>query len=231
VALVDMSLAQLAEAYNGLDRLEGEYENLSGICATLKGLVLLQVKANGEHGTYRKWLKENFPKSIKTAERYVRLAKAFSKSDSTVAFQSLTRDLAESVAALREFQLDLKHPVVAKIAAWVGGRGSYQLMLDFPSTTGGNQYERNGTKGKRTRLGQRELLALMRKNVCNTATELGGIARTESFRCLNDAELDLLIEEADTVAVKARAWRRKSKTDRDEILRAELAKQMKKQGA
>jgi hypothetical protein len=139
VALVDMSVPQLADAFRGLDRLEKEYENMSGICATLKGLVLIEVKTKVGYGKYRAWLKENFAKSAKTAERYKRLAEEFGKSDSTVAFQTLTRGLADSVAALREFQLDLSHPMVAKIAHWVAGRGAYQLMLDFRAPLGGNR--------------------------------------------------------------------------------------------
>ena len=139
IALVDLSLPQLAEAYDGLDRLEKEYENMSGICATLKGLVLLEAKTKPElKGRFKQWVIDSFPKSYKTATRYMRLAEAFGKSDSTGTFQTLTRDLASSVEALRQFQLDLSHPVVARIAQWVDGRGAYQLMLDFVGSRGGD---------------------------------------------------------------------------------------------
>lgn len=138
VTLDDLSLPELAEAYDGLSRLEKEYENMSGICATLKGLVLIECKAKPElKGQFKSWVVKTFPKSYKTATRYMRLAEAFGRSDSTVTFQTLTRDLATSVAALREFQLDLSHPAVAAVAQWVNGRGAYQLMLDFPSERGG----------------------------------------------------------------------------------------------
>lgn len=147
VSLVNLTLPQLAEAYNGLDRLEKEYENMSGICATLKGLVLIEAKLKPElKGRFKQWVIDSFPKSYKTATRYMRLAEAFGKSDSTGTFQTLTRDLASSVAALRQFQLDLSHPVVAKVADWVNGRGSYQLMLDFPGGRGGD------TSGSRKKL-------------------------------------------------------------------------------
>lgn len=137
VALVDMPLPQLAEACHGLLRLASEYENMSGVCVTLHGLVLIECKTRLGHGNFRPWLKEHFPKSFKTATRYMRLGEEFGKRDSTVTFQTLTRDLATSVAALREFQLDLSHPAVAAVAKWVGGRGAYQLMLDFPGEKGG----------------------------------------------------------------------------------------------
>lgn len=137
IAITQMSLPQLAEAYDGLDRLEKEYENMSGICATLKGLVLIECKTKPElKGRFKEWVTQSFPKSYKTATRYMHLAEAFGKSDSTGTFLALTRDLSESVAALREFQLDLKHPVVSKVAQWVAGRGAYQLMLDLGPTAG-----------------------------------------------------------------------------------------------
>jgi hypothetical protein len=141
VSLIDLTLPQLAEAYRGLDRLEHEYENMSGICATLKGLVLIEAKAKPENKQrFMAWVKENFASGgHRTATRYMRLAEAFSEGlDSTVQFQTLTRDLASSVEALKKFQLDLSHPMVAKIAQWAAGRGSYQLMLDFPGSRGGD---------------------------------------------------------------------------------------------
>jgi len=149
IALIDMTLPQLAEAYNGLDRLEKQYENMSGICATLKGMVLVEAKTKPENkGKFMNWVKENFASAgHRTATRYMRLAEAFMKGlDSTVQFDTLTRDLAASVEALREFQLDLSHPVVSKVAEWVNGRGSYQLMLDFPGERGGDTSSHRGKK-------------------------------------------------------------------------------------
>src|SRR4051812_2052417 len=65
-ALSDLTPPQLAEAAHGLDRLMAEYDNLSGICATLKGGVLREAKRRLGHGNYRPWLKANFPRSFKT---------------------------------------------------------------------------------------------------------------------------------------------------------------------
>jgi hypothetical protein len=138
VALVDMTLPQLAEACDGLSRLEKEYENMSGICATLKGLVLIECKTKPElKGQFKSWVTKTFPKSYKSATRYMRLAEAFGRSDSTVTFQVLTQGLADSLEILRKQQLDLSHPIVARVAQWVNGRGAYQLMLDFPGQRGG----------------------------------------------------------------------------------------------
>lgn len=121
---------------------------MSGICAVLKGCVLLEVKPK-THRQFKSWVKTNFPKSYRTAARYMRLAEEFGKSASTVTFQTLTRDLAASVEALKQFQLDLSHPMVSKVAKWVKGRGAYQLMLDLgPSSRGGDNTPRDES-GKR----------------------------------------------------------------------------------
>lgn len=214
VALADMTVPQLTEACLGLERLEKEYENMSGICATLKGLVLITAKAKLGHGNYRPWLQQHFPKGVKTAERYVRLAKEFGKSDSTVAFDTLTRDLAESVAALREFQLDLKHPVVAKVAQWVNGRGAYQLMLDFPGDRGGDT---SSSRKKLTPAQEHEAwLGACREDFAAGIVALDQLHSKEIWKApsIPDAQLEEAAELLADMSRKLRSWLKLPKRER-----------------
>ena len=50
LGLVAMSEDQLAETFAKLDATREHYDNLSGICATLQGLVLMGVKEKVGHG-------------------------------------------------------------------------------------------------------------------------------------------------------------------------------------
>jgi Protein of unknown function (DUF3102) len=217
VALVDMSVGQLADAFNGLTRLEKEYENMSGICATLKGLILIEAKTKLGHGNYRTWLKENFPKSVKTAERYKRLAEAFGKSDSTVAFQTLTQGLTASLEALRARSLDLSHPIVAKVAQWVNGRGAYQLMLDFPGAAGPNGG--NNRKKLTPEEQHAQFLEDAKNDFTATITGLDGLVDDERWKApsITDAMLEASVELAREFAIQATAWLKTPKKDRLKI--------------
>ena len=55
LGLAEMSEAQLAETFTKLDATREHYDNLSGICATLQGLVLIEVKEKVGHGKYQLW--------------------------------------------------------------------------------------------------------------------------------------------------------------------------------
>jgi hypothetical protein len=216
VALVDLTLPQLAEAYDGLSRLEKEYENMSGICATLKGLVLIECKTKPElKRHFKKWVIETFPKSYKTATRYMRLAEAFGKSDSTGTFQTLTRDLAASVEALKEFQLDLSHPAVAAVAKWVNGRGAYQLMLDFPGERGGDT-----SKSRAKKLSAEEKHELFLKNsredFAAAWSRVDALVNSGNWKApsIKDAEIEDTIELAQRYVKEARAWINTAKKSR-----------------
>lgn len=203
-ALVDMTVPQLAEAGHGLERLEREYENMSGICATLRGGVFAEVKKKLPHGEYRPWLSKNFPKSVKTAERYKRLWDAFAKSDSTVAFETLTRGLAESVETLREFSLDLSHPAVAAVAKWVAGRGAYQLMLDFAAQAGGNQRTKKLTPAEQ----HAQFLQDAHDDFARIMTALDGLVEDGRWKApsITDAMLEASAELAREFAKQATAF-------------------------
>lgn len=215
LGLAALSLPQLADAFDGLTRLEKEYENMSGICATLKGLVLIECKAKPELKLqFKSWITKTFPKSYKTATRYMRLAEAFRKSDSTGTFASLAADLATSVEALKQFQLDLSHPIVAKVAEWVNGRGAYQLMLDFPSEKGGD------TASASKKLTAEEKHALFLENCREDFTaawsRVDALIVSGNWKApsIKDAEIDDSIEAAQRYVKEARAWLNMPKRER-----------------
>jgi hypothetical protein len=214
-ALVDLTVPQLAEAYSGLDRLEREYENLSGVCATLKGLVLLEAKSKPElKGRFKEWISKSFPKTYRTAARYMRLAEAFGRSDSTVTFQILKQSLADSLESLRSIQLDLSHPVVAKVAEWVNGRGSYQLMLDFPGSVGGD------TSAHRKKLSSAEIekqsLENAKREFCDAIADFDRVHNEQLWKAssVTDAHLETAIELAREFARDASAFLRTPRRDR-----------------
>jgi hypothetical protein len=139
VALVDLTVPQLAEAFRGLDQVQQHHERLSGICAIMKGLVLCEAKAKIEHGGFMAWVQENFPRSHKTANQYKRLAEEFGRLHPKVQFENLRSDLLATLERLEGFQLDLQHPLVREIADWVKGRSAYQLLLELePGKIGGD---------------------------------------------------------------------------------------------
>lgn len=192
---------------------------MSGICATLKGLVLIEAKAKpANKGRFMAWVKENFSNGVhRTATRYMRLAEAFvGELDSTVQFQTLTRDLASSMEALRERQLDLQHPVVARVAQWVKGRGAYQLMLDFPGARGGDT---SGSRKKLTPEQERAQLLEDAKNDFLAAIEaLDRLKEKGTWKApsITDAMLADSAELCAALAKQIRAWLKTPAKDRSE---------------
>lgn len=143
VALVDLNVPQLADACRMLDQCQERYDKLSGICATMRGFVLLEAKRKLAHGKFLPWLAENFKKSRKTAAQDMRLAGECGKCRTQVTFETLGRDLAWTIKEIEAAQIDLKHPLVREIAGWVDGRTRYQLLLDYPASS----YD-HSTRGK-----------------------------------------------------------------------------------
>jgi hypothetical protein len=138
VALVDLTVPQLAEACQMLDQCQERYDKLSGICATMRGLVLTEAKRKLGHGKFLPWVAENFKKTKKTAAQDMRVAEEFCKSNPRVTFETLGRDLASTILELEQANIDLRHPLVREVAIWVGDRTRYQLLLDFPGSRGGD---------------------------------------------------------------------------------------------
>lgn len=224
VALKDLTVPQLAEAYRGLNAAEEHYEKLSGICATMKGIVLCEAKAKIPHGGFLKWLEATFPKTRKTAAQYMRLAGEFGKNNPKVTFAALQTDLLATLEAAKGAELDLAHPLVSKVADWVKGRSAYQLLLDLGShRAGGKTYERDGEKGKREQLTAEEAEELLKTICTNGAEHLAAIHKEHAFIVLNDAELDGLVDHCTQVLEDVRAWRKLSKAERKESLGAAVA--------
>lgn len=138
-SLEEMSIEQLGAMFEGLDRTRTSCESMSGICATLAGLVLIEVKKRVGHGHFKPWLKEHFPKSQRTAQVYMRLGSTFSKSADSCAFDQMTLALMDGAQDLDGKSLDLTHPVVAEVAKWTKGRSFYQITEDV-ITKGGNRH-------------------------------------------------------------------------------------------
>lgn len=215
----------MAEAIAGLDRLEAQYENMSGICATLKGLVLIEAKRKLGRGDWTPWMKKNLgAKKARTAQRYMQLGKAFAeKNDSTVVFDLLRNDLAKNLDTLRQTQLDLKHPVVAQVAKWVEGKGAYQLMLEFGSSSrGGKTYDRGGEKGKRAAFEVKAYRVLCVGSCEGVQKSAGSLRETKSYRALNQSQLVDLIHALDQANKELRAWFDKPAADRDLIFAQQL---------
>lgn len=139
VALSNMSVPQLTSACHMLSDCQDRYDKLSGICATMRGLVLTEVKHKLAHGKFLPWIAENLGKTRKTAAQDMRLAGEFFKCNPQVTFETLGRDLATTLKEIEEAQLDLRHPLVRAVASFVGDRTRYQLLLDFP----GGGYDRS----------------------------------------------------------------------------------------
>lgn len=162
IPLADMSVPQLVEAGQALDRAGDLHENTAGICRLLHGLVLLEAKRKLSHGKFQPWVKKNFPRSYREAVRRMRAAEDFidalndakrrkklkldqgGKSDTPVTFdaqQLLLADLASNLAAVEQAKLDMSNPVVAAAARYVGERSWTQLLLDLGPTAKGGARE------------------------------------------------------------------------------------------
>jgi hypothetical protein len=210
-----MSMPQMSEMLTGLGKLETAYENMSGICATLRGLILVEAKQRLEHGRFMPFVKEHFAKNHRSATRYMKIAEAFLESRQAVQFDQLAQVLGEGAKALRDFSLDLKHPVVAKVAQWVEGRGAYQLMLDFPGDQGG---DRAGSKAKKKTPAElhREYLENCKTDFCETFDSLDGLTERNVLmaKSITDAMIESSIDSAAEYMKKARAWLKVPQSER-----------------
>ncbi len=138
-ALCDMSVDQLGEAFAGLEAAQAQGESMSGMCATLAGLVLREVKKKVEHGKFQTWLKEHFPKSVRTARGYMQLAGVFTKTAPRCRFEQLTLALLDNATSTEGHSLDFSHPTVKQVSKWTKGRSFYQLRLE-ELVQGGNNH-------------------------------------------------------------------------------------------
>lgn len=214
VALVDLNVPQLAEACRALEQCQERYDKLSGICATMRGFVLIEVKTKLGHGKFLPWLAENFNKTRKTAAQDMRVARECGKSRPKVTFEILGRDLASTVKELEQSNINLEHPLVKEIAGWVDGRTRYQLLLDFPGLRGGD------TSGSRKKLTPEEehakFLEDARTDFEAAFLALDGITDSATWKAtsISDAMLSDSIELAREFARQAAAWLKLPKDER-----------------
>lgn len=134
VTLEAMSPEQLADTGRMLDAYQEKIESMSGICATMRGLVFVTAKEKLGHGKFLPWLTKHFDKTRKTAAEDMRIGREFSKCNPTLHFGDLVKALAEKSS---EPEIDTSHPLVSEVARWVASRNRGQLLLDFPATSRG----------------------------------------------------------------------------------------------
>ena len=150
------------------------HDRLSGVCAVLRGLMLHEIKRKLEHSQWGRWLKQHFAKTDREARHLMQVADDYvarSRSSQTpegklakrlsgktepssdlnpqnkqILFESLLASLAE----VQSNRLDLSHPLVATVAAYVGNRNRSQLIKDAgPLPKGGDVAPRDPETGKR----------------------------------------------------------------------------------
>jgi hypothetical protein len=138
--LAEMNPEQLASASKSLLAAEERYDRMSGICATLNGLVLLEAKRKIAHGNFIPWVREVTGGSERNAQRRMRIAEAFivslskSKCDTGVSHlgkpeQMLLDNFMEMLSADAASPMDESNPVFAAVAQYVDGR-SYRALAD-----------------------------------------------------------------------------------------------------
>ncbi len=224
--LSEMSPDQLGTMARGLDAARAQYESLSGTCATLAGLVCIEVKQRLAHGEYLPWLKTHLGKSAKTAAQYAAVAKAFLKFYPRVKFAQLTLALMDGAQSIERESLDLTHPTVSAVAQWTEGRTFYELRQEFAARPGGKTYERENGKGARKEITPEEATALLKAMCENGARHLAAIHGDQAYIVLTDAELDGIVDHCETVLADVKRWRALSKAERKQTLGAQLAKQL-----
>lgn len=156
--LAEMNPEQLASASKSLLAAEERYDRMSGICATLNGLVLLEAKRQIAHGNFIGWVEEATGQSRQHANRKMRIAESFmaslskSKCNPRVTFenaeQMLLDNFAEMLSADAASPMDESNPVFAAVAQYVDGR-SYRALADsLPQPRrqiGGDTTPKNGS--------------------------------------------------------------------------------------
>jgi hypothetical protein len=226
--LADLSPDELANASRSLQEAEERYDRMSGICATLNGLVLLEAKRRLDHGHFTPWLKKNFPKSHQIATTRMRIANDFlGKMKPQFHFEAeqlLFTDFARLLEAEKESPLATDSPIVDAVAKFVDGRSFSQLRDALPMhMPGGKTYERDGNKGRRITATPEAALRALRTLCIDGAKQAKVIYEQRAFMALeSDGELDGLINHFEEVAKLAKAWRDMTAAQRAEIFAEHL---------
>jgi len=219
LGLESLNEQQLGETFTKLNTARLSYQRLSGVCATLQGLVLIQAKETVGHGNYGLWISEHFPKSDETARKFTLLAEDFlAKSQPKLEFESpkgkkspvslLLAEAIQHIDALNSETLDLNHPVVRAVEEYVNERTSTQLWFDLkqeklPDQRGGfRPTKKNGapraekrTDAEIARDEYEEHAPAVCRRTAETMVELlllEGPGKERAWDILDDEELDKL---------------------------------------
>ena len=221
--LAEMDPEQLASASRSLLAAEERYDRMSGICATLNGLVLLEARRKITHGKFIEWVKTATGRSERDAQRRMRIAESFmeslskSKSDTRVVFESAEQMLLEDFAAMLSAEaaspMDESNPVFAAVAEYVDGR-SYRALADaLPGKTAAQRVQKHLST-----LTSAQIAASYREQCAKASDVLALIANRNLFAVLPDADLDTFGDNAEALLDKIRAWRKLTKAERTDAL-------------
>lgn len=153
--------------------------------------------------------------------RFEEIAKAIALEYEQVVGKKIARQfsLPELVTTPAEKLPALAQAKQLELFDYVSGT-SQRSWLDTirpPKRVGGNQYERDGSKGLRYKPTTAELISNFRER-CVAAGELVHLVTENSAFCvLNDADLDGLIAILDRAQSAAAAWRKKTKAEREQL--------------
>jgi hypothetical protein len=136
-----------------------------------------------------------------------------------VTFTELVTSTDEELKAIDPRLLKTK----AQLIDYVAGTSQKSWLDKFKPQKVGSYDRSEKGKGK-TKPTSAQIEADLRERCIATAEALRHIFEDRAFYILTDAELDGLIDHTETVAAEAKAWRKKTKAEREEAARAHLAK-------
>lgn len=217
--LAEMNPEQLAAASRSLLAAEERYDRMSGICATLNGLVLLEARRKIAHGNWIEWVESVAGCSRMHANRKLRIAESFlanlskSKCNPRVTFETATQLLLEDFTAMLGAEaaspIDESNPVFAAVAAYVDGR-SYRALADaLPiGRRGGWQGGKKSEKPPEQPMTPEQMRGLLRAQCESLGKQLAFVFKEHCYTALNEAELAGLFNHCETVAEAVKNWQR-----------------------
>ena len=231
--LAEMNPEQLASASKSLLAAEERYDRMSGICATLNGLVLLEARRKIAHGNFTQWVKDVTGKSDRDARYRMRIAEQFieslskRKTEACFRFETATQLLLEDFAAMLGAEaaspMDESNPVFAAVASYVDGR-SYRALADsLPAKLRGGA-RTPGTANSHHSEPEEDPVKLLADICRNAGKHLACVHKQRAYIALIEAELDGLRNHCEAVADAVKNWQKLTKGQREEQLGGLLAK-------
>lgn len=215
---------EVAAIVADLERTGTHAAAINGICFTLQGLILIEMKKRLPHGQYLPWAKKAAGLHRKTAASRVAVAKSFLKCLQPETFEQLTLKLMDKPLNAGLATLDMTHPIVSALDKWTGGRVFAQLREEETEgyRPGGKTYARIDGKGARKTLSAEDAKEMARTVCIDAAERIATVHKEKFFMMLNAAEMDGLVDHCEAVAEDVRAWRKMSKADRAEAYAAHV---------